>query len=53
MTNANNIDVVLESLLQDNIAKVKSTTPVNPPIKKDDEWRDEIHWDKLYNEVTL
>ena len=52
MTNVNNIDVMLASLIQDNIAKIKSTTPVNPPIKKDDEWRDEINWDKLYKELA-
>ena len=48
MANANNIDVMLNNLIRDNIVKIKSTTPVNPPIKKDDEWRDETHWDKLY-----
>ena len=51
MANTNNIDVVLASLIKDNITKIKSTTPVNPPIKKDDEWRNETHWDKLYKEL--
>ena len=52
MTNVNNIDVMLASLIQDNIAKIKSTTPVNPPIKKDDEWRNENHWDNLHKELA-
>ena len=49
MTKVNTIDAMLASLIEDNIAKIKSTTPVNPPIKKDDEWRNETHWDELYN----
>lgn len=49
MTKVNTIDAMLASLIEDNIAKIKSTTPVNPPIKKDDEWQNETHWDELYN----
>ena len=52
MAKVNNLDVMLANLIQDNIAKIKSTTPVNPPIKKEDEWRDEAHWDKLYKELA-
>ena len=47
MAKVNNIDAMLVNLIQDNIEKIKSTTPVNPTNKKDDEWRDETHWDKL------
>lgn len=53
MSSVNNIDVMLGNLVQDNILKIKSITPVNPPIKKNDEWRDETHWDKLYEELEI
>ena len=52
MANANNIDAMLASLLKNNMTKIKSTTPVKPTIKKNDEWRDETHWDKLYKELA-
>ena len=48
-----NIDIMLANLIQENITKIKSTTPVNPPIKKDDEWRDEIHWDMAQVPFTM
>ena len=41
MANVNNIDVMLTNLIQNNIEKIKSNTPVNPTIKKDDEWWNE------------
>lgn len=51
MANVNSIDMILENLIQNNIAKIKSTTPVNPSITKEDEWRNELHWDKMYEEL--
>ena len=47
MASVNDIDAMLAELIQNNITKIKSTTPTNPPIKKDDEWRDEDCWDEL------
>ena len=53
MANVNNLDVMMLNLVKNNIAKIKSTTPVNPSIKKDDEWRKETSWDKLYKELAI
>ena len=53
MENVNGIDIVLSELIRDNNTKIKLTTPVNPPIKKDDDWRDEDCWDELYEYSRL
>ena len=37
MKDVNNLDVMMKNLVKNNIAKIKSTTPVNPSIKKDGE----------------
>ena len=50
MINVNNIDVLMANFITENIETIKSTTPVNPTIKKDDEWRNETHWDDLHKE---
>ena len=52
MSKINNLDTALLKLVQDNITKIKVATLKNPSIKKDDEWRDENHWDKLYKELS-
>lgn len=52
MKDVNNLDVMMKNLVKNNIAKIKSTTPVNPSIKKDDEWREENSWDELYKELS-
>ena len=52
MKDVNNLDVMMKNLVKNNIAKIKSTTPVNPSIKKDDEWREENSWDELYKEMS-
>ena len=41
MTNIDNLDTMLLNLIQDNIEKIKLTTPKNPSIEKDDDWRRE------------
>ena len=48
----NNIDSVLLKLIQDNRAKIKSMSPVDPVITKDDEWRDETVWDGLSEKLS-
>ena len=53
MVNINNIDAMMLNLVKSNIVKIKSTTPVNPSIKKDDEWRKETSWDELYKELAI
>lgn len=53
MTNINNINETLANLLKANMSVIKKTTPSNPPIKKDDEWRNETCWDKLYKEMSI
>ncbi|MDO4562233.1 MAG: hypothetical protein Q4C12_00205 [Clostridia bacterium] len=50
-TAVNKIDIALAELLRKNKDKIKSITPSNPPISKDDEWRDEDEWDDLYKEL--
>lgn len=52
MKDVNNLDVMMKNLVKNNIAIIKSTTPVNPSIKKDDEWREENSWDELYKELS-
>lgn len=52
MKDVNNLDVMMKDLVKNNIIKIKSTTPENPSIKKDDEWREEIFWDELYKELS-
>lgn len=52
MKDVNNLDVMMKDLVKNNIIKIKSTTPVNPSIKKDDEWREEDFWDELYKELS-
>ena len=52
MSKINNLDTTLLKLVQDNAVKIKATTLKNPSIEKDDEWRDENHWDKLYKELS-
>ena len=52
MTNVNKLDELMLNLVKSNIKKIKSTTPVNPSIKKNDEWREENSWDKLHEELT-
>ena len=52
MANINNLDTMLLNLIQDNIDKIKLTTPKNPSIKKDDEWRKETSWDNLHKELA-
>ncbi len=51
-TAVNNLDYALAELIRNNKDKIKSITPVNPTIKKDDEWRNEDEWDELYKELT-
>lgn len=54
MTNTkSNLDAMLANLLAANAKKIQATTPVNPVIKKDDEWRNDTHWDKLYKELAV
>lgn len=50
-TAVNNLDYALAELIRKNKEKIKSITPVNPAIDKDDEWRDENEWDELYKEL--
>ena len=52
MEDVNNLDVMMKDLVKNNIIKIKSTTPENPSIKKDDEWRKEDFWDDLCKELT-
>ena len=52
MNTAVNIDVALGELIKNNKDKIKSITPKNPALKKDDEWRNENEWDELYKELT-
>ncbi len=52
MKDVNNLDAMMKNLVKNNIAKIKETTPVNPSIKKDDEWQEEIFWDELYKELS-
>ena len=52
MTNIDNLDTMLLNLIQDNIEKIKSTTPKNPSIEKGDEWRPETNWDNLHKELA-
>lgn len=51
MKNVDNLDVMMPNLVKNNIEKIKATTPVNPSIKKNDEWRKEDSWDELYKEL--
>lgn len=37
--------------LKDNSQKLHKIAPLNPTIKKDDEWADENEWDELYKEL--
>lgn len=53
MNTKNNLDVMLANLLAANAKKIQATTPVNPVIKKDDEWRNDTRWDKLYKELAV
>lgn len=46
---ASNLDFGLAELVKNNKEKIKSITPKNPTINKDDEWRDDDIWDKLYD----
>lgn len=52
MNTAVNVDYALAELLKQNKDKIKSMTPKNPSIRKDDEWRNEDEWDELYKELT-
>lgn len=52
MTKANDIDTMLKKLLQKNEKVIKATTPSNPTIESDDEWRQETHWDELYERLA-
>jgi hypothetical protein len=36
---------VLAAFIRTNKEKILKITPVNPPIKKDDQWRKEDYWD--------
>ena len=45
-----NLDFGLAELVKNNKEKIKSITPKNPTINKDDEWWDDDIWDKLYDE---
>ena len=47
----NNVDFMLAELLKQNREKIKSITPLNPTLSKDDEWRNEHEWDELYKET--
>lgn len=47
----NNVDSMLAELLKQNREKIKSITPLNPALAKDDEWRNEHEWDELYKET--
>lgn len=51
-TAVNNLDYALAELIRNNKDKIKSITPVNPAIEKNDEWRNEDEWDELYKELT-
>lgn len=52
MKDVNNLDVMMKNLVKNNIIKIKLTTPENPSIKKDDEWREEDLWDELYKGLS-
>lgn len=52
MKDVNNLDVMMKNLVKNNIIKIKSITPENPSIKKDDEWREEDSWDELCKELS-
>lgn len=52
MEDVNNLDVMMKNLEKNNIIKIKSTTPENSSIKKDDEWREEDFWDELCKELS-
>ena len=52
MNTAVNVDYALAELLKQNKDKIKSMTPKNTSIRKDDEWRNEDEWDELYKELT-
>ena len=51
MNKTMSLDSALAELIKRNEEKIKSITPVNPPIAIDDEWRNEDEWDKLYEEL--
>lgn len=40
-----NLDYAIAELIKKNQEKIKSITPVNPTISKDDEWRNEKEWE--------
>lgn len=52
MKDVNNLEFMMKNLVKNNIIKIRSTTPENPSIKKDDEWREEDFWDELYKELS-
>ena len=49
--NISNIDLALSELIKNNYAKIVASSPVNPTIKKNDEWRTETCWDTDYKEL--
>ena len=53
MEDVNNLDVMMKDLVKNNIIKIKLTTPENPSINKDDEWREEDFWDELCKELSI
>ena len=44
-TTVNNLDYSLAELIKNNKEKIKSITPKNPAIGKNDEWRNEEEQD--------
>jgi len=46
-TLAQNINISLSELIKSNYQKIKVTTPVNPSISKDDEWKKDTEWDNF------
>ena len=39
-------DMGFEEFIKRNEAKIIATTPINPSVSRDDEWRDETEWDE-------
>ncbi len=51
MQNTANIELSLSELIKIKYSKIAASSPLNPTIKKNDEWRNETCWDKDYKEL--
>lgn len=43
-------NISFSDFIKTNRKKINTITPKNPPISKNDEWRNEDFWDDLYKE---